>query len=527
MLSGFSGPRQVVSVWRTGLRILLTALLGVSSGAPAWACTAEYDSPESLLKNAQCVIEVEVLSVGNVPAPAPEPADPEGPQSRTSLTLGAFWDKPASDEDRRHAQAEVRVVDTLKGRSPVTKLTVVGGPYASCAPHAAYVHFEKGSRFFLILAEALKLETRMIVLGRRGCMQMGSAPEMRGLIATVGASWARMRDRHEKANPAAFARARDLVETARQGSLEEPEQEPYAVLACLRQLLADPSADGDQASFVEVDETPSSAPGQSEVIVAGNPRRLARLAMVEGALVKRREERPDEAVVFNRVLVTRLLINELMVPGDLVARLLPETRLNRRTQNALTDCDSPFTFVFWPANKDDPDYKVLQSLNVLLALAGDEPDRLVHSSFALGFGDHERSPFEPGLLAPYLAAHVKSVALDDWGRLQVLLLLPHPAVASIVTKALEDELNSSRMDKYARFFAWLDDVRGFAAVVDRFLVMATAEVERSETSERQNTGSQLAFTARRIGALAKRSDAAWSVAKARTDAFARDYPDEE
>ncbi len=523
MLSGLSDHKRGHGWGWPGLSLLLTALLGVFGGAPTWACTAEYVSPETLLKTAQCVIEVEVLSVGNVPEP-PDPMESDGAADGSAPAFDLFFAKPESAEDRRDAQAEVRVIETIKGTCPVTSLTVVGGPYSSCDPHAAYVKFEKGTRFFLILAQALKAETRTIVLWQRGCLWGGSVSEMRELISKGQEAWARMRDRYEKADPAAFARATELVAVVRKGNFEKPEAEPFAVLACLWHLLADPAVAGDRAPVLQSDEQPGTAPARTDIVVAGNGRR-ARSSVLEEALTKRREERPDEAVALNRVMVARVLVDELKVPADLVARLLPEKHPNRRTLNALTDCDSPFRYVFEPSGKDDPDVRVIGSLNMLLSLAGDEPDRLVHNSFGLGLGDYERSPFEPALFAPFIAAHVKSVALDDWGRLQVLLLLPHPGVVPVVSEALRKERNAGRLDSYARFFVWMDDASGFRVVVDRFLDLAAAELAGKRDRETDDPGRYLGYTARKIGALCKRSDGEWGAARERINAFASRFPE--
>jgi len=398
-------------------------LLLLLPAAPATACPSGYESTERLVKRADHILEVEVLEVSNEPIPDPPPP--------------TLFGSPVDEEEYENARARVRVTRELRGHFPVRELTLVGGPYHSCAPTPCLLHFEVGERLTLILEGPLPKTIETLAIHWRCRCTSRTLEEVQAILDRVWTAWRRRMDHLDWIAPEAVA-------AAKRASLEPDVLRalPFPALAVLAEHLREPGR-----------AAPTADAAADSAHVGAGPGRASRLpTVVDEELARRIETTPEEVAAFQREVLRTWLVAGLQVPEPLARRFVRavEPRELVRTDLPLGGLEI-----------EDEEDRALLSVQSLLRLAHDEPDALVWS-----MADPKPGDLDPAVFAPWLERHADELP-RDWTHLEILLALPCPQAASYVYRAWAAEANPARYDEYLAFFEALGDERTAKQVRER------------------------------------------------------------
>lgn len=188
------------------------------------ACPAGYESPESLVRHARLIVQLEVLSVEEAPLP------PGG-----SVRPGT------DDYGRTSGQARVRILEVIKGECAVREFTLIGGPFHTCAPSVYYHAFEVGEKPVLILESPLPKDVRMVAITWRNRLIMENVDRIKGLMEKARMGWKLAVDRHRRAAPEEMVQAEFLrAQFIKNPAYKAPSKASFGVLSCLAVLSNDP-----------------------------------------------------------------------------------------------------------------------------------------------------------------------------------------------------------------------------------------------------------------------------------------------
>ncbi len=448
-------------------------VLVIAHPSDVFGCAAGYESPESLVKRARLILEVEPLSVRDVPAP----------EKNNEVSLS--HDEPL---ERKNAQATVKVVGVIKGKCDLRGFDLVGGPYYSCAPYPSYLHyFEKGKRVFLIFDCDLPVATKRVVITWRCRVFWGDNKEILSLMQNARDVWVKSLERYRAVAPDEFTEAKRLLKDSG-GTLtaESLNKAPYAVLSCLRILLMNP------------DQVPQTAPTASEDTTGQSPESSENKGIyftqqhkdyplpdaLLAAMKHRNKADPRETSTFNRELFSSFLRKDLLLSPAQIETVLGADGVT----NSLAQTDfSPYHCDI-RVNEKAKNARDVRSVYFLIALADDEPDSLVWRTFGL--------PDDIDLNANMFAAYVEKNMNRDysaWPRLKLLLAVPHTKVAPLIQAALKSERNMYRLGVYFRFFVRLGDYDNAYTVLETFQALAFDDTIAKLSNERKKEYQERLF----------------------------------
>ena len=477
------------------LRLLLTAIFIGLAVLQSRACPQGYESPESLVKRARTILEVEVLSTSDAPFPS------------TNGMSEMLLEELKFSNERPNAQAVVRVVKSLKGFTQAVRFNLIGGPYDTCAPGFNYLHFKTGERLYLILDHELPADISGVLVNWR-CRALSANEKengMKALIESARRSWRRQIEFHKSVAPEAYARAEAM--SASSGILKPGHnlsKEPYRVLACLRILWMNPDA-LPALPLPSVKQATSSKDSMQNVFEAGDDPMAGQLVdhvyhtgqhggalappILANVLEQKLRSEPREVSAFNQEMFRRFLIAELHLPENKAVEI---TRALGNTKAFTETCFNPYKC-------EVRDAAELKDLGYALGLADDEPDRLVWSTFGL------RMSSDRGINPAYLTGYVEKNPDRDyvaWPRLIVLLSAPDPKTTAIVQKRLEKEQNLHRLDAYLAYFLKLNDYPQARKVLGKFAKLAVDDLQTAR-SEKDTSGAResLAYCVKKFRSL--------------------------
>lgn len=411
--------------------VVATAL--ALAAPPALACPSGYESPERLVKHACHVTRVEVISVSDEPMP------PAGKQEWSGRI-------PASEAEHRAARARVRVIGELRDWLPIREFTLIGGPYDSCSPTEVFLHFEVGSRFWLILGEPVAAGTKEIVVSWRCRVCHRDPAEMEAAIESGVAAWQRRLDLlHRVAPEADDGAARLLAERGNVVTTDAPTLAKLSVpvLACLTERLRDPRIVPAAAPVPDAGERATARSGRTPVLSAG----------LLAEWKRRRVEADEDVVAFRRKVLREYLTSTLRLDGTRADRALAVLNWEPQSEPEL------------PLRGIDPLHRsdgFAASVALLMRLADDEPDALVWATF----GGPRLGQYDTSVFAPFLAERAATLPLD-WAHLSVTLSIPCKEAAIHVRRALAVEVNRYRYDHYLAFFRAIGDEKTVREVLAR------------------------------------------------------------
>jgi hypothetical protein len=459
------------------------------------ACPQGYESPESLVKRARSILEVEVLSITNAPFPS------------TNGMPSMLLDELQFHDERTNAQAAVRVVKSIKGSAKATKFNLIGGPYDTCAPGFNYIHFKTGERLCLILDHELPAEVEGVVVNWRGRILSaeGKENEMKALIENAKRAWQKQVDFHKSVALEAYGRAEAI--SSGFGNLKPGinlSKEPYPVMACLRVLWINPDSLPPLAlSSVKKQQWAKNSGqflmGAGEDPLAGHlvdrvyhtgqngndpiPNNLA------DVLEKKLNSRPKEVVAFNREVFQKFLVAELCLTEEqasTITQSLGKTKAFSRTG-------------FNPYKCEVREAAELKGLDYALGLADDEPDRLVWSTF--GLRRSSGRGIDPAYLANYVARNLER-DYTQWVRLVVLLAAPDSKTVPVVQKCFEKEKNYYRIDAYLAYFLKLQEYSQAQKLLDKFGKLAGDDLKLAGSEkDKRNVRESLAYCVKKYRPL--------------------------
>ncbi len=302
---------------RHAFRLLLVLVL---FAAKLFACPAGYESPESLVRHARLIVQVEVLSVKEAPLPP-----------------GANISPPNEDYGRSSGQARVRIIEVIKGECTVREFTLIGGPYHTCAPYLMYHAFNVGKKLVLVLETPLPKDVKMVAITWRNRLMDQSVVQVRELMEKARVGWKRAVDRHRRAVTDEMAQAEMIqAELIKNPEYKIPSKTSFGVLSCLAVLWNDP----DHLP-VETPEEPANPDGYSNsffgsfyaskgAYITAYASRAALPAGLREVFPKRNGfgyTPPPEAIHFNERILKTVLEDELFVPPALTADILKNPKL--------------------------------------------------------------------------------------------------------------------------------------------------------------------------------------------------------
>ncbi|MBA4387028.1 MAG: hypothetical protein C0404_03545 [Verrucomicrobia bacterium] len=439
---------------------MATGLLvsGLCIGA-ALACPQGYESPEALVKRARLILELDPVSVSDV---QPPPKDKK---------IGMSFDEP---RERKNAQASVKVVRVVKGKSNINSFTLIGGPYSTCAPYPSYVSFEKGRRIYLILDRDIPENTKTVVVTWRCRVLPADRKELAALLDNARNAWTKSLDLHRKSAPAAFKEAQELLAASNSASsAAKLKLRSYPVLACLRALLMNladvppavpgPEPDTSQAApITDADDFSSERINVKGFYYTDQQNSFPLPETLQSALATRGKAEPQAVRDFNKTLFEAFLRDDLLLADSQIHLFLSADEL---TNSMNRIAFSPFKCDIQVDGKRS--HRDLISLSYLIALADDEPDSLVWKTGGL--------PEDIDLNVDMFAGYIEKNMTRDytiWPRLSLLLELPHPKIAPVIRNSLKQEENFYRLNKYFRFFLRLADHERAQSVLEKFRITA-------------------------------------------------------
>ena len=437
-------------------------------------CPSGYESQAALAKAARLIIGVKVESVTDSPAPKGE-------------ERGVF--ERSDDEDfHNNAQAKVKVTEILRGTCQIREFTLLGGPYATCAPFASYVPFKPGDGLFLLLDRPLPEDTKTVVITWRCRVFFGTKEELLGLLDKAAGNWTRMVDLHRALFPEAMSRAEALLPASREAkAIPLPRGAPYADLACLRLLLCDPQhlrpAEVTEIKTGSIDAPvpgeDRSAQSQQAGIYRTNQRTTPwQSDDLDKALAARAAAHPKETTAFNRSLLLGCLTRHLGVPEARAGKIAGDDEVAaclRKVQVSPLSLDLDL-------RGDPKTSRLAKSASFLLAVADDENDRMVWRTFGMEMRD-DAPTLDAGVFLPYLEQHPEQFT-GSWGGTCLLFAMPDPRISPFVRKAMLETANLSRLDNFFAFFARLGDDEGCIETLERLGKLA-AEASTGGGDEKQ------------------------------------------
>lgn len=414
-------------------------------GAWLHACPAGYESPESLVRHARLIVQLEVLSVEEAPLP-PDVSIRDG----------------NDDYGRKFGQARVRILEVIKGECAVREFTLIGGPFHTCAPSLYYHAFEVGEKPVLILESPLPKDVKMVAITWRNRLLIESVHHIKDLMEKAREGWKLAVQRHRRAAPEEMAQAEVLrAEFIKNPAYKAPSKASFGVLSCLAILSNDPDDLPDEeteepddqdrwsgysnsffASFYASKGAYVTAYGSNSVIPAG----------MRAVFPTRNDFNytpPPEARQFNERILKTILEDELFVPPALSATILGNPKLK-------VMWDQPQRDPFWLTLDRPPrsgEALDAMALYFLMLLAHPEPDGLVWGGHGMS-ADQDAVFLPPDLFIGFLG-HNQKRFFEHSGANMILLLLPHPQVAPIVRAHVTKGAYDNRPVVLIRYFALL------------------------------------------------------------------------
>lgn len=383
------------------------------------ACPSGYESPESLVRHARLIVQVEVLSVEEAPLPAEVQA------------------RPGTDDHGRSAgKARVKVTEVIKGECAVREFTLITGPYHTCAPYLMYHALTVGEKRVLILDAPLPPQVKTVVIAWRNRLITDGIDEVKKLMQQAGLDWKLAVERHRRAAPEDMAEAEHLhTAFLKNARFQVPSATPYGVRACLAVLVNDPdhlppaekqpqepgASSSFLADFYNSQGAYVSAQVSRDILPAGMQSGVSKA----GSL---RRSQPAEAASFNAKLLKTILVDELAVPPGLAASVLANPKLQKMWQD-------PQDRVVWltlarPAQEDRTPETL--AFYYLMLLASPEPDNFVWGSFAMDMPEKGDGFLPPDLFVGFLGGGQQRPWWGQTREFMILASLPHPQIAPVI-----------------------------------------------------------------------------------------------
>lgn len=416
------------------------------------ACPAGYESPESLVRHARLIIQVEVLSVEEAPLPAEMEA------------------RHGTDNyGRSSGKARVRVTEVIKGECAAGEFTLITGPYHTCAPYLMYHALAVGDKPVLILDAPLPPQVETVVIAWRNRLIHESINQVQKLMEYARTSWSLAVARHRRAAPEDMARAEQLhAAFVKDPALKVPVGTPYGVQACLAVLSNDPDHLPPEEKRME--EPGTQGPFLADyyksqgAYVSGMASRevfSADMHSVESVSGSLRRPQPAEAGLFNTKLLKTILEDELSVSSALAASVLENPKLRMMWQQ-------PQGSIVWltldrPA-KEDRTPEML-AFYYLMLMASPEPDVFVWGSFAMDTPDQGDGFLPPDLFVGFLGG---GQPRHWWGKTRpfmILASLPHPQIAPMIRALAQKGIYDHVPEVLVRYFVRLKMELDVAAAV--------------------------------------------------------------
>lgn len=441
----------------------------------AKACMQGYESPESLVKRARLIMELEVLSTTNAPPPITN-AEP----------FSMVDDDP---RNRTNAVAEVKVVRVIKGRCLTDRFTLIGGPFDTCSPYFSYVQFNSGKRVYLIVDHELPKDLKAVLVNWRCRVLSREGGDIAAVIEHAGQAWRRQVDWHKKTAPDSFDRAQALNQDAQVMKSERVLcQESYAVLACLRVLQTNP----DDLPPWPLIPAKSSNSTNAQKYAAALPFDFQAGQLIDGvyhtvqhessfipqvlsnALQFHLARHQEDVIAFNQGLFQRFLVDEIALTPEKASALISTTpSTNVFAQVGFNPCKCEL-------NHAEKANGMLNGLEFALGLADDEPDTLVWRTFGMSMSRGVN--IDPTFIANVVEKHPER-DYSAWSRMIVLLSAPDVRTSSVVQKYLNQEQNIYRLENYLNFFLKLGQYPQARKVLDQFERIAVDDLRNASSDE--------------------------------------------
>lgn len=443
------------------MKTLVLLLLMLAMSLRLVACPAGYESPESLVRHARLIIELEVLSVSEAPLPP---------------DLSAQFGNDNSG--RSMGKAQVKVLNVIKGECASREFTLIGGPYHTCAPCLFYHTFKAGDKRMLILESPLPKNVKTVAITWRNRLLDENADQIRVLMDKARLGWKKAVDRHRRAAPEEMSLAEKMqAEIAKNPAYQIPENTSYGTLVCLAALWNDPDhlpaaspeepddSDWSSSSFLQSfyasRKVCTTDYASRAVLPSGLSKLLPKPAQFSYAP-------PPEAMSFNEKILKTILEDELFVPVSLTASIVKNPKLKGMW-------DRPQQDAFW-LGLSRPDETTMpleaMSLYYLMLMADPEPDSMVWSGF--GRGEAKDAAFLPADLFVGFLEHYRQSFTEHDGALRILLRLPDPRIAPAVRAYVAKGLYDNSPGLLIRYFAQLG--------MEQDVLVAVSKIEKGVDS---------------------------------------------
>ena len=444
----------------SGIAIFVGLVVLGATARVASACPRGYESWIRLAKGAHHVAEVEVLSTEDV-----------------TLTTERSLGTSGGPRTYERARARVRVVAEPRGRLPVRELTLVGGPYDSCAPYPMFLRFDAGAHLTLFLADPVPPGTVEIIVWWRGRVARLDGEGLARVIGAGTAAWERRLALLRRLAPKDMVAAAKVVAT-RGADGDWPSDVlralPYPVLAGLAELERDPTRPWRPVSASDAPATPATPTSYDAGRDKGSPFTPRLAAELDRRRAADAKEKAD-VMAFHRAALTSWLTVELGQPAARAARFVASVSENDWLREVV-----PLDGLRGEPNAD----RELHSIAVLLDLACDEPDALVWQQFSIAV-------LEPAVFAPWLRTHVKELPTDG-PYLDVMLAVRSPEAAPPVEREFADAGDDWRMDDFLAFFVAVGDRPHADEVVRRLTKLVDAATAPSADAKQRETAASSA-----------------------------------
>jgi hypothetical protein len=406
------------------------------------ACPAGYESPESLVRHARLIVQIEVLAVEEAPLP---------PTMQVR--------HPDEDFGRKTGQAHVKILQVIKGKCAAREFTLISGPYHTCAPSLYYHSLQMGDKLILILESPLPNEVKIVAVTWRNRLIKEGVDRIREFMKNAHEGWKLAVERHRRAAPDDMAQAELLhAEFIKNPTYKAPSKASYGVLSCLAVLSNDPDRlpteepvepdNEDRWSGYSNSFFGSFYASQKAYVTAYGSHTVMPIGMRD-VFPKRIDfgyTPPPEARQFNERILKTILEDELFVPPALSADILKKPELK-------VMWDHPQADPFW-LKLDRPrrgsETADAMALYYLMLLADPEPDGLVWGTF--GISADKATAFLPTDLFVGFIEHNQQRIFDDWGALKILILLPHSKIARMVRAHVAKGVYDRGPDALIRYF---------------------------------------------------------------------------
>jgi hypothetical protein len=215
-------------------------------------------------------------------------------------------------------------------------------------------------------------------------------------------------------------------------------KETYPALACLEVLLRNPDNPLEMKESARAIDEDKPKDGETRYLTGGLYTRPQVLYEAMAIVVKKHNK---EATDFIRVLQFDHMRVDLCLSDEAIKQYL--------------------------ADKSG-ESKLYKSVEMLKAMADDTPDALENKTVS----GVEFKSLDPEIFIPFFKENPLEVADCSWGRLQVLLSMPHPLLKFYADQALEIEKTASRLGQYLRYYADLQEWKTCEKIIDKYVALA-------------------------------------------------------